>query len=207
MTTPTPVRLTRLPQGAVEARRIVADYLALNFASYLSDARLQWGLTLEQLPDPLAVLDRPAHALDRYPLLAVSNVRDAAPRRGAPEGDNVAFETTYSMRAFCWVRTEGWDEVFDLRDRYAAVLRAALFDDVRLGSDDAVLDEGGMTIDYSDVQKVKGERFVAGAFVGFPLRVRESLRRLPGVTVATVDLTAQNQGTLLPALTVHPGLE
>jgi hypothetical protein len=61
-------------------------------------------------------------------------------------------------------------------------------DRVTLGTAGDAVVQDGVTESYSDVQPVKGGRHVAGAFIGFQLKVEEAIVRQEIGTAATVSV-------------------
>jgi hypothetical protein len=185
-------------RGVGAAKRLVAGYLAAELPAYLADLRIAWGRDAETLPDPVAYLHNEPKTLDRWPLVAVAGA-DRTTRRSEQSPRVVTYDATYQLRAFVWVNERGWDQAIDVRDDLTAAVATFLMDRVRVGSDGAAVVQDGLTESYSDVQPVKGDRHVAGAYIGFQLKVSEAIVRPPAGSADTVTLDAD----LLP---VHPAL-
>lgn len=170
-------------RGTRGARLLVATYLRVVLPEHIVAARLAWNLTDEQLPIPVSSVDpkldayfpREVEVLDRWPLIAVASGRLAQRATDFTDDFEERYRSTVPMRVFGWVRHEGREEVQDVRDDFATCIRAALLADPTLGTDDALLDPTSMIVDPSRPDKVKGERWIAGAYIGFDLAIGETL--------------------------------
>lgn len=191
MTSVNPLEV-RGPNGI---RTAITDYLRMVLPPHVEACREAWGLTEEQLPLPVddrsdpkkdAYFDREPPAIDRWPMLAVVSGRLTG---RAADHDLDAGETIYRsvcpVRAYVWVKAEGPDETLRMRDDLATAVRIAVLSQQSLGTAQGRLTLVPSTVltDFSDIVAVKGERFVAGAFVGFDVIVLETLTErlaLPG---------------------------
>lgn len=173
--------------------------------------RAAWDLTDAQLPVPASVPDdRRADAyfegdppaIDRWPMLTVNTGRRS--QRGidtTDEGES-EYRSTYPVRVFTWVKAEGRGAAQDMRDDLATAVQITTLAHLNLGTDGRfAVDPRTVLTDFSRVEPVKGDRFVAGSFVGFDLQVVETLTdrlALPGQqprdTVSLVTAT----GTPMP---------
>ena len=63
-----------------------------------------------------------------------------------------------------------------------------------------LIDEGTIREEFSDTTLLKGERYMAGAFLGYTLEIDEVVERLDVGTIATFDFGIQTAsiGGLLP---------
>lgn len=179
-------------RGPAAVRAGVAGFLRAALPVHLEACRGAWGLSEAQLPapvsnpteDPLlgpdAYFARPIDTIDRWPMVSVTHGRATRARaRGSvdfnDDGDPVT-TTVYPMRVYSWVRAVGRDEVIDMRDNFIAAVQVALASHVDLGTNGWLrLDPRSLAVDFSEVDKVKGERWVAGAYVGFDLSATETL--------------------------------
>jgi hypothetical protein len=94
------------------------------------------------------------------------------------------------MRTYVWVRTEGTAETTLMRDRLTTVVRSALLDYPCLKAYDsrtsfrALIDESTFREEFSDITLLKGDRFMAGAYIGYTLEIDEVVTRLD---IGTMD--------------------
>jgi hypothetical protein len=194
-------------RGTRGFRIIVAEQLRARLPAHIEAGRAAWGLTAEQLPMPVSAPDDPrqdayfareVEVLDRWPLIAVASGRLTQRATDFTDDFDERFRAVVPMRVFAWVRAEGRDEVQDIRDDFATCVRACLLADPQLGTaGDALLDPTSLLVDPSRPDKVKGERWIAGAFIGFDLAIGETLTdRLahpgeqPRDTVSTVTASS-----------------
>lgn len=210
MTTPTSAAELIGPAGV---RNDIVAFLRVWYPQHVLACRAAWGLTKAQLPVPVskptepredAYLPREPAALDRWPMIAVTTGRRTTARgRGdiSDDGDPI-YESTYPVRVWSWVRTEGANATQDMRDYMASALMVTLVSHVNLGTNGRLrLTPTTMVTDFSAVEKVNGERFVAGSYVGFDVSATETLtdrlahpQQQPRDTVSDVTVTA----TVLP---------
>lgn len=208
----------RGPRGV---RHAVTGFLRAELGRRIEACREAWDLLDHELPAPVSAPDDPARdaflerepaAIDRWPLIAVTSGRRT--QRGvdlADDGDP-QFRATYPLRVYSWVRSEGWDATQDLRDDLATAVQVTVLSDLRLGTDWLVAAPSTLVMDFSSVQKVKGDRFVAGAYVGFDVHAVETLTdRLALAGGAVRDTVARvgasgllDDGSLIPP---HPALQ
>jgi hypothetical protein len=104
------------------------------------------------------------------------------------------------MRTYLWVRTDGSEEVTLMRDRLAAVLRSSLLDYPCLKAYDertsfrAQIDESTLSEEFSDLTLLKGDRMMAGAYLGYTLEIDEVLQRKPIGTVEEIQVSLYQVG-------------
>lgn len=196
-------------RGPRALRVAVAGFLITFLPAHLGAARDAWGLSAVQLPTPEdgAILPFVPDDLDRAPLVAVNSGRMT--QRGIDfDGSDPVYRSTYPVRVYAWVKAEGNREVQDMRDDFATVVRACILSHLNLGTGGwLVAVPSSLVMDFSDVTRVKGERHVAGAYVGFEVLATETLSdrlaapgALPRDTVASVNVT----GVIVPP--THPAL-
>lgn len=203
-------------RGPAAVRAGVTDFLRAYLPLHIAACRSAWGLSADALPLPVSNPEDPredayfAHAIteiDRWPMVAVTHGRRTQPRlRGTVDFDEMGNPVTsaaYPMRVYSWVRTSGREAVSDMRDNFLAALQVTLASHVDLGTDWLRLDPRTLTFDFSDLDKVSGDRWVAGSYVGFDLSATETLTdRLalpegyPRDTVSGVNAS----GTPLPSV-------
>jgi hypothetical protein len=105
-------------------------------------------------------------------------------------GPDPLYRVSYNMRTYVWVRTEGTAETTLMRDRLTTVVRSALLDYPCLKAYDsrtsfrALIDESTFREEFSDITLLKGDRFMAGAYIGYTLEIDEVVTRLD---IGTMD--------------------
>jgi len=176
-------------RGPSNARRAVADYLrGPALQRTLERLRADWQLDEADLPAADVVSQVEPAALDRFPLIAVTSGGQRRLRRVDLLPDADVFSATYPVRVYVWVRESGRERVVDVRDDLATAVMVSLVEDVTLGRSDMRVEDGAMSVEPSDVTPVHGDRFVAGAYVGFDLTVEEQLTRPALGVAAAVDV-------------------
>lgn len=192
-------------RGPAGVRAQITGFLRANLAAHLVAAREAWGLEEAALPLPVneptepkrdAYFDREPTALDRWPMVAVTSGRVAQRATDFATDFDEVYRSSCPIRVYSWVNAAGRDDAQVMRDNFATAIRVALLSNVMLGtSGDLLLAPSSLVIDFSDVSKVKGDRFVAGSYVGFDATFDETLTyRLahPGApprdTVSTVTV-------------------
>lgn len=205
-------------RGPRAVRHAITEFLRAEFPPHLAGCVAAWGL------DPVAVVppvDAPAdprtdgyferqpEAIDRWPLVAVTTAR--AVSSGAKdftlEGDP-QFSVTYPVRVYSWVKAEGFDAAQDLRDDYATALRVTLLSHTHLGTNGFLtMVPSTVLTDFSAVSAVKGDRYVAGAYVGFNVTAVETLTdrlAMPGAQPRDTVSTVNPSASPLPAAPAQP---
>lgn len=197
-------------RGPRQIRHLVCDWLQADLPVRLPQIRLAWGRTEEELPLPMRYDPHEPLTLDHAvsPIVAVVSGRQTV----RPVGDMNAlgeplFNVTYPMRIFAWVREVGVGATFDLRDDYLTALQVAVLASPTLGGvggGNLLALSTSVEVDFSGIDALKGDRQLAGGYVGFQIRATETLsNRLAhpespeGRTVSAVTV----QGAVLPT---HP---
>lgn len=186
--------------GVTTAKQYVTDFLEAELPVYLATLRAEWDLSESDIPDPVAYYPHEPVKLDRWPMIATSAVRMGRLIATEQTELGAVYTMRYSIRTFVWVRQEGFASVVQTRDGLSCAVRIALLDKPWLNVSDqrALVEETTLTEEYSDVTAVKGDRYVAGSYLGFDLLVEEELDR---ATRGTVNST---QVEVVPA---HPALD
>jgi len=186
-------------QGPQFAKKFVTDYLQQDIPSRLTRYRNGWEVDDYTLPDPALYLTYEPIALDHWPtVITVAISTNSFNRIGHDSGGNPQYRVTYAMRTYVWVKTEGSDEVTWMRDRLTTVLRSALLDHPSLQRCDLednvnpMMDETSLSEEYSDLTLIKGDRVLAGAYLGYDLTLNEVVYRQPISQMTGVDLTVFN---------------
>lgn len=176
--------MTELMQGAQFAKSYVTNYLNADMPNRLTKYRSGWNLDDRELPDPQLYLTYEPIALDHWPTIitvVISTNRFERLILGS-QGDPL-YRVNYNMRTYVWAKTEGSEEVTLMRDRLTTVLRSALLDRPSLNRHDLTygcdvhVDEASFSEEFSDLTLIKGERVLAGAYIGYDLMLNEVLYR------------------------------
>lgn len=141
-------------------------------------------------------------AIDRWPLVSVTSGRRTQRTVDQTDDGELEFMSVYPVRLYCWVRAEGREAAQNRRDDLATAVQITALAHTDFGSSGRTrLVPSSVVTDFSSVEPVRGDRFVAGAFVGFDVQVVETLTdrlALPGGqprdTVSDVTAT----GSVLP---------
>lgn len=183
--------------GPQFAKRFVNDYLKTETPKRLLKYRNFWGVSNEEMPDPAEYLDYEPATMDAWPTIitvALSGrgfTRVGHMRYGDPE-----YLVSYNMRTYVWARTEGERSVTVMRDRMIVVVRSALMDHPclkRKNPDrEALIEESSITEEYSELTLLKGDRYLAGAYVGYELKIEEPIVREKLADFVGIDLAAQS---------------
>ena len=171
-------------RGATAVRKVVGDYLAATVPSVVAMARADWGVDEIQLPLPVAYDAYEPSALDKWPLLGITVANAGNFNRVNYYPDmSQQYVSQYVVRVYTWVRTPmdeneypiepEYSNAIRLRDDLAACVRTSLLLTGNLGNPSVHFDEGSLTEDYSETEKVKGGRYVSGVAHGFSMTYYE----------------------------------
>jgi len=155
-------------------------------------------LSSSQLPEPRKYLSYEPFALDAWPTLITLAISTGNIERTdyAVDADPI-FRVTYQMRTYVWVRDSGGQIVTDQRDNLVAVVREALMDGPSLSAYDSSvpcypkIDESSIREEFSDLTLIKGERLLAGAFVGYDLSLEERVDHDPLGVMQSTQVTVE----------------
>lgn len=185
--------------GPQFAKDFVNNYLKEDIPQRLIRYRNGWNVDDYALPDPLLYLTYEPIALDHWPtVITVAISTKSVDRTRYVSGTNPRFGITYSMRTYVWAKTEGSEEVTIMRDRLATVIRSAFLDYPSMKSSsinqsiDAQIDIHTITEEFSDLTLVKGDRVLAGAYIGYDLVIYETVYRRPIGFVDNIELDPHN---------------
>ena len=188
-----------LMQGPQFAKDYVNNFLQNDMPTRLTRYRNGWNVDDYTLPDPELYLTYEPIALDHWPtIITVAISTNSFERQGYIDNTNPIYRVTYAMRTYIWVKTEGSEEVTTMRDRLTTVARSAILDYPSLKSRDstgfvnAKIDESTIREEYSDLTLIKGDRVLAGAYLGYDLTLNEIVYRQPMSELGSVDLTLSN---------------
>lgn len=171
-----------LMYGAHYAKEFVNNYLQSDIPRRLVRYRNGWSLDDITLPNPVEYLTYEPLALDVWPtIITVAISTKRFERTGYEPGMNPLYRVVYGMRTYIWVRTEGSQQTTEMRDRLTTVVRSAIMDHPclqREGADrEAMVEETTLTEEFSDLTLLKGDRVLAGAYLGYDLILNEAIAR------------------------------
>ncbi len=171
-----------LMYGAQFAKSFVNEYLKDDIPRRLIKYRNGWNLSQDELPDPAEYLTYEPIALDSWPtIITVAISTRSFNRVGYALGADPMYKVNYSMRTYIWVRTDGSKETTEMRDRLTTVVRSALLDYPclqREGAErEARVEETTVVEEFSDLTMLKGDRVLAGAYIGYDLSIDEVIAR------------------------------
>ena len=172
--------------GSRLAKQFVTNYLAADLPSRLVGYRNHWNLSASQLPDPRLYVSHEPFQLDRWPtIITIVMSTDSINRTAYTSAFDPDMQVVYDMRTYVWVRDAGAQTVTDQRDNLTTVVREALMDHPSLSAYDSdvpcspKIDEGTIVEQFSDLTLIKGERLLAGSYIGYSLTLDEVLTRNP----------------------------
>lgn len=171
-----------LMYGAHYAKDFVNTYLQSDIPRRLVRYRNGWALDDITLPNPVEYLTYEPLALDVWPtIITVAISTKRFERTGYEPGMNPLYRVVYGMRTYIWVRTEGSQQTTEMRDRLTTVVRSAIMDHPclqREGAErEAMVEETTLTEEFSDLTLLKGDRVLAGAYLGYDLILNEAIAR------------------------------
>jgi hypothetical protein len=193
------VPVTDLMHGAQWAKYYVNRYLTADLPSRINRYRSGWNLDSNELPTPEFFLTYEPIALDHWPTIITVCISTSPFERmmQGSQGDPL-YRVTYSMRTYVWAKTEGSEAVTLLRDRLTTVLRSALMDRpclTQYDSDteaDIFIDESSLREEFSDLTLIKGDRVLAGAYLGYDLVLNEVIYRDQIAAITGYDIENYN---------------
>jgi hypothetical protein len=200
------VPVTDLMHGAQWAKYYVNQYLTADLPSRINRYRSGWNLDSNELPTPEFFLTYEPIALDHWPTIITVCISTSPFERmmQGRQGDPL-YRVTYSMRTYVWAKTEGSEAVTLLRDRLTTVLRSALMDRpclTQYDSDteaDIFIDESSLREEFSDLTLIKGDRVLAGAYLGYDLILNEVIYRdqiaaITGYNIEKYNMRSTTEG-------------
>jgi hypothetical protein len=128
-------------------------------------------------------------------LITVSISANRFDQSGFTYTGDAVYRVTYSMRTYVWTRSDSSEEVTLMRDRLTTVVRSALLDVPSLqtlndanGDYEAYIDSSSITEEFSDLTMLKGDRVLAGAYIGYDLVINEIVYRQQIAMVDTYEI-------------------
>jgi len=205
---------TYLMNGTHFAKDFVNSYLEQDLPIRLIRYRNGWNLDDRVLPNPEQYIGYEPLAIDRWPSIITVVLSTSQLNRIGFEFGHPLYRVSYSMRTYCWVRTEGIEECPLMRDRLTTVVRSALLDYPCLKAYDTrsnfrvIIDESSIREEFSDTTLLKGDRFMSGSFIGYTLEMDEVVTRTNLGEVDEIQIQAKHAGTAqeMPSLDDSSGV-
>jgi len=170
-------------QGPHKAKEFVNLYLESDLPDRLVKYRNAWNLDDEELPEPKKYLAYEPVAIDAWPtLITVAISMDGLERTDYTRLFDPRFSVNYTMRTYIWVKDDQSDLATLKRDRLTTVLRSAILDGPSLNQCgdteglEVMIDESSIREEYSELTLIKGERVMAGAYLGYTVTIVETSR-------------------------------
>lgn len=173
-----------LMNGTHFAKDFVNSYLEQDIPTRLIRYRNGWNLDDQTLPNPGQYISYEPLAIDQWPSIITVVLSTNEMSRIGFEYNHPIYRISYSMRTYCWVRTEGIEECPLMRDRLTTVVRSALLDYPCLKAYDErsnfriLIDESSIREEFSDTTLLKGDRFMSGSYIGYTLEMDEVVTRI-----------------------------
>lgn len=194
------VHVNHLMHGAHFAKSYVSGYLQNDLPSRIIRYRNGWGISSTELPTPEKFFAYEPLALDAWPTVITVAISTNGFERMGFDGPDPLYRVNYSMRTYVWCRAVGPDEATVARDRLTAVVRSALLDYPCLQAVDprqsfqVMIDENSMREEFSDITLLKGDRVLAGGYVGYTLGINEVVTRQDIGEIENIELAVSQQG-------------
>lgn len=182
-------------QGPHQAKLLVSQYLSEDLPSRLVKYRNHWDVDDETLPTPAEYLAHEPLAIDAWPtIITVAISTNSLTRESYNVEGDPAYRVAYSLRTYVWVRTDGPAETTIMRDRLTTVVRSALLDHPSMRTRDyandchVLVDEGTLREEFSDLTLLKGDRYLAGAYLAYTMQLNEVITRSTIGELSDVDV-------------------
>ena len=184
-------------QGPHKAKEFVNLYLESDLPDRLVKYRNAWNLDDEELPEPKKYLAYEPVAIDAWPtLITVAISMDGLERTDYTRLFDPRFSVNYTMRTYIWVKDDQSDLATLKRDRLTTVLRSALLDGPSLNQCgdaeglEVMIDESSIREEYSELTLIKGERVMAGAYLGYTVTIVET-SRIPVIAESATEIETE----------------
>lgn len=183
--------------GPQFAKQFVNEYLISEMPLRLTRYRNSWNLSTSELPDIEDIFAFEPLAMDKWPtIITVAISTKSLVRTGFNLTNNPEYNVTYAMRTYVWARSDGAQDTTLMRDRLTTVVRSALMDHPCLQRSnperEALIEESSINEEYSELTLLKGDRYLAGAYIAYDLRIEEAIERDNLGTVSEIGLELQN---------------
>lgn len=182
------------------AKSYVTEYLRGDIPKRLVSYRNGWNLDDITLPTPAQYINHEPLGLDEWPSIITVAMSMTGLERFGYDKNDPEYRVVYNMRTYVWVKTEFPELATLMRDRLTTVVRSALLDYPCLKATDprdtfqVRIDEGTIREEYSDLTLLKGDRVLAGSYLGYDLSINEIVMREPIGTVTQIDLAVGGYG-------------
>jgi len=189
-----------LMHGPHFAKKYVSDYLQNDLPKRVIRYRNGWDISDAELPMPLKFLTYEPLALDAWPTIITVAISTSRFERMGFDGPDPIYRVNYVMRTYVWCRAVGPDEATVARDRLTSVVRSALLDYPCLQAVDprqsfqVMIDENSMREEFSEITLLKGDRVMAGSYIGYDLGINEIVTRQDIGEVSEIELAVSQQG-------------
>jgi hypothetical protein len=189
-----------LMHGPHFAKKYVSDYLQNDLPKRVIRYRNGWDISDAELPMPLKFLTYEPLALDAWPTIITVAISTSRFERMGFDGPDPIYRVNYVMRTYVWCRAVGPDEATIARDRLTSVVRSALLDYPCLQAVDprqsfqVMIDENSMREEFSEITLLKGDRVMAGSYIGYDLGINEIVTRQDIGEVSEIELAVSQQG-------------
>lgn len=182
--------------GPQFAKQFVNEYLILEMPLRLIRYRNAWNLSSSELPDIEDIFAFEPLAMDKWPtIITVAISTKSMVRTGFNLTNNPEYNVTYAMRTYIWARGDGAQDTTLMRDRLTTVVRSALMDHPCLRRSnpnrEALIEESTINEEYSELTLLKGDRYLAGSYIGYDLKIEEAIERENLGIVSEFDLELQ----------------
>lgn len=184
---------TETMYGPHFAKEYINNYLMQDLPQRIIRYRNAWNLDSSQLPAPESYFTYEPLALDSWPtIITVVISTKRFDRIDHLQNFDPRYSVVYAVRTYIWVRTEGSEQTTLMRDRLTTVVRSALLDYPCLRRSDsnrmARIFEETISEEFSDLTLLKGDRVLAGAYLGYDIELEEVVAREPYGVLDEIDL-------------------
>ena len=170
-----------LMYGPQFAKEYVTTFLQNDIPTRINRYRNGWSLDDISLPAPATYVSFEPLALDSWPtIITVAISAKSFSRFYHEKTSDPVYNVTYAMRTYIWVRADGSEQATIMRDRLTTVVRSALLDRpcfARSSIRDARVEESTLSEEYSDLTLLKGDRVMAGSYIGYDVVMEEVITR------------------------------
>lgn len=180
-----------LMHGSQFAKQYVTDYLKTDIPTRLTEYRNGWQLDSNDLPDPARYLNYEPIAIDKWPTVITVVISTGSMEPIGHRNSDPIYRMGYTMRTYVWVRTAGSEATTTMRDRLVTVIRSALLDRPCVNAADpaktwnASVETTTMREEFSDLTLLKGDRVMAGGYLGYDFHIDEVVAR---ANIGTMDV-------------------
>jgi len=187
--------------GAQFAKEYINSYLLQDIPQRIIRYRNSWNLDSDALPSPLKYITYEPLALDEWPtIITVAISTKRFDRTNYIGNYDPMYAVTYAMRTYIWVKTEGSEQATLMRDQLTTVVRSALLDHPCLsrysaGRQSKILEET-LSEEFSELTLLKGDRVMAGAYLGYDIELEEVVTREPFGVLDEIEIGVKTMNQL-----------